>query len=277
MKHKLAIVTGGGGMDCSYSAGALYGLGKSLELKPDILAGSSGSTGSLAYYASEQYDSIKRIWTKLLTSKKLISLKRLNRIIDIDFLIDIVFKEQEPLDAQKICDSNIKLFISATEYDTGKQKFFTNNGKYDIFEALRASKSVPLLFNKKVNIKGINYIDGSISSPLQANITKAIKEGARNLIVIDDEGKMSLSNKLFWSFYSLFVNKGLKKSVESYIQQRSADMEIPDNINSLIIGPNNKLPHTPVNNSKEALGKKFKVGYQDVTHNKDIQSLLNSF
>jgi len=55
--------------------------------------------------------------------------------MDVDYLVDVVFKQQEPLNIKRIRKSNSRLFISATEYKTGNPKFFTNAD--DIFEALR--------------------------------------------------------------------------------------------------------------------------------------------
>ncbi len=71
-KEKLAIVTGGGGMVCDYSAGVLCALGEKLKVNPDIVVGSSGSTGSLAYFVSKQFKSFRNVWINLLTSKKFI-------------------------------------------------------------------------------------------------------------------------------------------------------------------------------------------------------------
>ena len=49
MKEKIAIVCGGGGMKCAYSAGALSSLAIVHNLRnPHVLVGSSGSTGSTA-------------------------------------------------------------------------------------------------------------------------------------------------------------------------------------------------------------------------------------
>lgn len=277
MEKEFAIVTNGGGMNCSYSAGALCSLAKNHNLKePEFLIGSSGSTGSLAYYLAQQYDGIKNIWTNLLASKNFVTFKRLNRIMDIDYLIDEVFKKKEPLDVKKINDSKTKLFISATEYKSGAVKFFTNQSDDNIFESLRASKAIPMAFNKKVNINGIDYIDGSISAPTLINIEKAITEGARNILVIRDGDDVSLITKICWSLYSFFVNKKLGMSIKKYLSQNEKDFTKFDNINIFFISPSRKLKTAPLDNKREHLEDSFHLGFEDIRKNSKLKLFLDS-
>lgn len=255
-ENKIAIVTNGGGMKCSYSAGALCALADIYNLRnPDILIGSSGSTGSLTYYLANQYDSIKNIWTNLLTSQKFISLKRINKIMDVDYLVDTVFKQQEPLNIEKIRKSNSRLFISATEYKTGNPKFFTNND--DIFEALRASKAIPVITAKKVVIDDTSYIDGSISTSFNINIEKAIKEGAKNIIVIKDNEEITFIAKMIYGLYSLFVNKRMRNSLRRHCTVDSHYIEPKTEINIIVISPSKKLKIHSLDNKKEHLEQSF--------------------
>ena len=98
MNGKLALILSGGGMTCAYSAGATVGLVDKYNFKnPDIAIGSSGGAGTLAYYVAGQYDAIRNIWTNLLATRKFINSLRFWKIIDIDYVIDVVFTKQEPL------------------------------------------------------------------------------------------------------------------------------------------------------------------------------------
>lgn len=277
MKKGLAIVTNGGGMKCAYSAGVLYALARDYNLKdPEMLIGSSGSSGSLAYYLAGQYEDIKTIWTELLTSKKFVNIRRVWRIMDIDYLIDGIFKKQAPLNSENINNSETKLFIAATEYKTGQSYFFLNSPENNIFESLRASKAVPIAFNKKVNIRETAYIDGTISSPILVNIKKAISEGANNLIVICDYTDLSLFTKIYWRIYSIFVNKNIAKVLKNYLSQKEIRSEDFKSINMVIVRPSRKLKITPLDNKKEHLEEAFDLGVQDANNNRHLQSFLNS-
>ncbi|MFA5994244.1 MAG: patatin-like phospholipase family protein [Parcubacteria group bacterium] len=271
MKDKLAIITSSGGMKCSYSAGVLCAMAKIYNLRnPDILVGSSGSTGSLAYYLTGQYDSIQNIWTNLLTSPLFISLSRVFKIMDIDYLVDTVFKQQDALDVEKIHKSKSRLFISATEYQTGKPKFFTNTD--NIFEALRASKAIPVITGKKVIIDNVEYIDGSFGASLNINIEKAIKEGARNIIIINDKGgEMAFATKAFYILYSFFTNKNIRKLLRRHCEPNHHLINPQKNINMIIISPSRKLQIHSLDNKKQHLEESFSLGYEDLKNNQDFK------
>ena len=106
MKNKTAIIMSGGGMTCSYGAGSILALAEKYNLeKPDIVIAGSGNAGTLAYFVAQQYDSIFNIWSNLLATKKFIDLGRILKIIDIDYLIDEVFKKQAPIDEERVYSS----------------------------------------------------------------------------------------------------------------------------------------------------------------------------
>ena len=125
MNNKTAIIMSGGGMSCSYGVGALLALVEKFNFKkPAIAIAGSGSSGTMSYFVAEQYDSIRNIWTNLLSTKKFINPFRITKIIDIDYLIDEVFKKQDALDEEKIYNSKITYLIPATNVDTGEIEYF---------------------------------------------------------------------------------------------------------------------------------------------------------
>lgn len=274
MKEKIAIVTNGGGMKCAYSAGVLCGLAEVHNLyNPDILVGSSGSAGTLACYLTGQYNSIKNIWTNLLATDKFISFKRIKKIMNLDYLINDVLTHLEPLQVNSILKSGSKIFIATTEYNTGKSRFFTNTD--DILLCLRASKAIPIITNTKVIINNTQYIDGSISSPFNANIEKAVKEGAKNIIVIADDESLSFSVRVFWYIYSFFVNKELKKTLRMYCKKSTHKIALHNNINMLVIKPSRELKTNSLDINKEHLIDSFNLGYNDIKYNKKIKDFIS--
>jgi len=73
-------------MACSYSVGSALALAKEYHLTtPDIVVAGSGSSGTMAYFVSEQYKSIRNIWENLLSTKNFVDLKRFWKIMDIDY------------------------------------------------------------------------------------------------------------------------------------------------------------------------------------------------
>lgn len=275
MKNKIALICDGGGMKCVYSAGVLAALAKELNFTdPDIVVGSSGSI-SFTYYISQQYDSIENIWTNLLASKKFISFKRLFPIMDINYMVDIVFKKQDPLQTDKIINSKIKAFFNVTNYDTGESEYISNNGESDMFEIMRASTAVPLIFNKIIEINGKKYIDGQITSSLGKNIKKAVEEGADKIIIIhyENEDDLSLLAKVFWKICSIFMNKPIRRAISEYIAGKH-NFPFPKNIPIYIIKPKVSLHIGMLDNNRKHLKESFDLGYNDVIKDKILKEFI---
>lgn len=275
MNSKSAIVISGGGMNCAYSAGALCCLAEVYGFRDaDILVGSSGSAGSLAYYSTRQYGSIKNIWTNLLATKKFISLARVSKIMDLDYLVDEVFGRLDPLATSLLKESTSKVFISTTTYETGESKFFTNID--DIFQVLKASKAIPFISNKKVAIGGVKYIDGSISSTFSDNVKKATMEGAKNIIAINDDESFSFSTKMFWITCSFFVNKNLQKAIRNYCKTKNNKVSMQSGVNYLFIKPSRKLKTSALDVDRGHLTDSFNLGYNDTESNRDLKEFIQS-
>ena len=92
---KTAIICAGGGMRSAHGGGFLYALGTQLNIRPDIIVASSGNAGNAIYFCAEQFDDLKNIWLERLSTSKFISFLRPFRVMDIDYLVDEVFKKQD--------------------------------------------------------------------------------------------------------------------------------------------------------------------------------------
>ncbi|MBI2050827.1 MAG: hypothetical protein HYT31_03395 [Parcubacteria group bacterium] len=187
---KIAVVASGGGMSCGYAAGAMVALAREYGFKePDFLIAGSGSTGTFAYYAAKQYDAITRVWTEALAARKFINRLRLWKIIDVDYLIDVIMKQDNPLVLRKVKTSPSELLIAATNADTGGIVYFSDKEREDeeeIFELLRASKAMPIAFGKLIAVDGGRYCDSELSADLRAHIREAVRRGAERIIAINN-------------------------------------------------------------------------------------------
>lgn len=273
MEDKIAIIASGGGMKCSYSVGVILALIEKYEFtEPDIAIGGSGSAGTLAYYVAKQYDSIKNIWSNLLSTNKFINTFRFWRAIDIDYLIDVVFKVQDPLSVDKIFSSKIHFLVPSTNYENGKVEYFSNYKKDNIFEALRAAKALPIVYGKTTSIKNKRYCDTSNSSSIEINTLKALRLGANKLIIINNS-----SNSCFKDFilklWSLSKNSEFRKNYSRYSSKRE-NFWIPRNIKVMVFSPKKKLKITRLNNNKGLLKETIAQGYSEVLSNKEIKSFL---
>ena|SRR3989338_7140580 len=153
MTNNLAIITSGGGLRCSFGVGVMLALAERLGIQePSYLISCSGSAGTGAYFVSKQYDSIRNIWSNLLSTKKFVDTSRFWKMIDIDYLIDKVFKKLDPLDLKAFHASPINYFIPALNRQTGNIDYFSNRDETDIYEVLRATKAMPIAFKLNPNV-----------------------------------------------------------------------------------------------------------------------------
>jgi len=273
IKKKLALVTSGGGTECAYSAGAILALAENYILKdPDIIIGGSGSTVALSYYISGQYESIRNIWINLLDTNKLIDVFRINKILDIDYLIDTIFKKQDVLNSKKVYASKSLYLIAATNSKTGKLEYFSNKDGTNIFENMRASMALPIAYNKTVRIKGKQFCDTPISSSIELNVKKAIDLGANKIIVINNEYIPPIMGSLFeaWLFLK---NKHFKKNYnnESKLQK---NFNLLQNVKLLYIAPKKKIKTEILDSNKKHIKSTFEQGYKEILENKELKKFL---
>jgi predicted patatin/cPLA2 family phospholipase len=274
MKEKTAIILIGGGMRSSHGAGFLYALATQFGItQPDIMIGSSGDAGNVAYFAAGQYESIKKIWCELLSTSDFISMWRLRKIMDIDYLVDTVFKKQEPLAIEQLRNSPIELFIPVTHARTGHCEYLTKDTQVDFFEILRATAAIPIFYGKQVSILGEKYVDGELTPTIVDHVKKALSAGATRILVITNKTPLTRFNTLETKIYTHFVSKGLREAVLREISTSVSCVTAPG-ATVLCVGP--RISIRSLTNAKEKLRANFDRGVEDARAMKDELSALFS-
>ncbi len=170
---------------------------------------SSASVGNTFAYLSERERHIgRKMWTEELTSEKFIlkpPLRRLLRgemVVDVDYLVDVVFKQRYPFSIERIGEAKESVYFPLLNVDRGEIEFFSTsseappfvvrNGKQvpihrvrldgNLYEVIRAAKAVPFLYNKVITINGARYVDGGIREPLTLDIPEA--KGSKRIIIV---------------------------------------------------------------------------------------------
>lgn len=273
-RGKTAIIMVGGGMKSAHGAGFLYALGTELGItEPDIIIGSSGDAGNVLYFCSGQYESGKHIWMELLSTPKFISLIRFWRLMDIDYLIDVVFRQQEPLDEEKLRMTPIQWLIPISDYDTGRTLYSGAHDNLDPFEILRAAKATPFLFRKYVSLARRRYIDGEFGPTLQDHVAQVLSRGARNIVIINHFRTWTRPKKLLMRLWAHLVPLGLHDAV---IRDISTDVKLfsAPHARVLFLSPQG-LPCGTATRNKEKIKATFDRGVQDALALKDeLQELF---
>ncbi len=178
------LVVQGGGMRGIYSMASLMaleelGFGKSF----DHVLGSSAGAINGAYFLAGQAKLAVTVYLDDISNRNFINYFRFSKIADIDFLVDSVLKKQKYLDTDKVIHSSSTLHIILTDFKTGEAKVFSNRDKgLDLMESMRATASMPILYNRVIYVNGSGYIDGGISDSIP--LFRAIDLGCTDIVVV---------------------------------------------------------------------------------------------
>jgi len=278
---KVSIISEGEGACAAYALGVLDSLYSHYGLKRvDYVAGSSGSLPLLAYYVSGQFSLAKDKFIKYLSSGKVLRLDHISqrkKIIDIDYIVDTIFKKKMPLNTKKLKESKTKFIIPATDLTTGKVRYFNNNSKYDFFEILRAGMAMPFLYNKSVKIGKKEYFDGAYGDPFPLSVG-GIKNSKRIIIVTRD---MTFINKIERVVSRIFKSK-FEKGKYSALDHREGIYKrkmkeirlLNKDKNTIVIEIKKNYPM--FDNRKETLKRLKKTGYSDTVNNKEVAELIET-
>ncbi len=273
--EKTAIVCSGGGMTSAHGGGFLYALGTKLGIThPDIIIGSSGDAGNIAYFSTGQYENIRRIWEDELSTPRFISPLRLWRLMDIDYLIDVVFKKTERLDTKKLQESTIRWFVPITDFETGHTRYVSADDHIDAFEMLRASAAIPILFGKKVLIQGRLYTDGEFGPVLQDHISQALRQGAKRIVVITHTTPWTHASRAVLQAYAAHTPEGMRDAIIRDISTDVFKMTAPG-ADVLTFVPRNLSAHFATRN-RDKLQQTFERGVDDaLTHAEELRTLFS--
>ncbi len=182
-KRTFGLVIQGGGMRAAYSCAAMttlleYGLTDVFE---HVVGASAGAMNG-AYYLSAD-PGAANIYTDEITNKNFVNLLRRDKRVDIDYIIDIVLKHKRPLDLDKLKKSYSKLHIIVTNARNGRKEVLSEHADFvEIYEELRATAALPMLYDKTVQIKDKWYIDGGVADLIPVDV--AHKLGCTDIVVV---------------------------------------------------------------------------------------------
>lgn len=197
-------------------------------------------------------------------------------LLDIDYMVDEVFKKKIPLDSNNLKNSKMHLIIPLTNARTGKPHYIDNKSNEDFFEILRAATAAPFVYGKLIKIKNERYFDGSFSDALP--IEHPSVKNSRKIIILTrpdyDSQKINiekfLSGMLKWK-----LEKGVFKALKEYSLVYNEHIERINKLEKngdIIIRPSKKISR--FNNSNKAILASIRHGYNDVVSNRKILQLI---
>lgn len=178
-----ALVLEGGSLRSMFTAGVLDVMIEQ-EIELSYINGVSAGTMCGMNYITRQIGRTLRVNTEYLHDRRYISFMNLwrNRLIfNFDFLFGELSTELVPYDFKAFEESPQKFEVVATRCRTGKPEFFEKGVCKDMYAAVQASSSMPVL-SRMITVEGKKYLDGGISLPIAYQ--RALDLGYEKVVVI---------------------------------------------------------------------------------------------
>jgi NTE family protein len=193
-KPRVALVIGSGSVKCAAALGLMKVLARE-HIDVDMVVGCSGgsiyaSLIALGWSVERATDATLKMWTREVTARRntrailQLALPFIFKFDETFGLIDdrlINRRLAEGFEGATFADTNIPLFVTATDLYNGEQVVLSEGS---VADAVRASISIPFIFPPQ-KLNGRYFIDGFQSDPLPIGV--AIKEGADIIIAMGFE------------------------------------------------------------------------------------------
>lgn len=176
----------GGGLRGIYAAGILDCCIAN-QIHFDCCIGVSAGSANMASYLSGQQERNYRYYQEYSLRKAYMGIGNLihtGSYIDLEYVYGTLSKSngEDPLDYPALMANPAKLFVVATEAETGQVHYFTKEHLHqDDYRIFMASSCVPGV-NRPFELDGVKYFDGALSDPVP--IEKAFREGCDRVVLI---------------------------------------------------------------------------------------------
>ena len=202
-----ALVLEGGSLKCSFTAGILDVLLDADFPEFKYYYGVSSGSMAMSYYISKQRKNFIKVSRALVENPSFISYRNTfseQGLMNLEFLkgyVDDTYKFDE-----EAADRNSKgknIYIVATDYDTGNPHYLTpSKGKW--LNYMMASSTLPFITKGRTQVEGAWMFDGGYSDGIP--IKKAIKDGAKNILVIRTRPAEAKIDKSYVSLMAEYWN-----------------------------------------------------------------------
>ena len=216
---KLGLVVEAGAMRGVYSGGVLLALHLLNAVNVfDVAYGTSAGAINAAHFLSGAGHLKAATYYKALADSKFYNPLRFHRVVDVDYLMNDVFRQLIPMEMERIIASDTPLRIGVLNRTDAKGEVLELPhdlpGAWDL---IRATVSMPLLYNKTVEIRGKQYADGGL--PIPFPLEAAIFDKCTHLLILrtlDPDAPIDLNHPIFYYLYSHFFARYNRKLIEIY-------------------------------------------------------------
>ncbi|MBR6233080.1 MAG: patatin family protein [Erysipelotrichaceae bacterium] len=273
-KIKTSLVLEGGGMRGAYSAGALAWLiDQGIEF--DCCYGISTGAVHMVSFLMKSKEFLYELPVNKITDPRIVGIRpllRCGRIVDYDYLFDVILAKEENYDISplKDCkDGQIGL------YSLSKGKTFYHSTKDISMKLLEASTSLPIL-GTIVKEDGEEYLDGGITDMIP--IQKAVDDGCKRHLIITtkpgDYERKPAKPFVVWLMKKSYpqcenISEDYKIRHINYMKQINMIKDLEKKKEAVYIYPSRHSNVTRLGGSFEELDALYKLGYSDMENRKE--------
>lgn len=178
-----ALVLEGGSLRSMFSAAVLdFFLEQDLKFNGSF--GSSAGSLTLISYIAGQYERTKRVNLNFAQEKEYLGFKsffKYKSVFNFDYMFNEISDVYIPLDRKEFETSACDFTATATNCRSGQTAFYNKNSCPNIYKAVSAGSSMPLL-SPIVDVFGEPCLDGGITNAVPYQ--KAIDEGYDKIVVV---------------------------------------------------------------------------------------------
>lgn len=265
----------------AYVLGAVDALFSHYGLKQvDVVTGTSGSVGTLAYYAAGQFYPGYYIWTEEIPRADFLSFfnpLRGKPIMDIDYLIDESFKKKIPITVKNLKNSKTKLVASLASRNTGAVEYIdAHTCQHDFFEVLRATMAAPIVYNKTVQLGSEHYFDAFFSDPIP--LDNPFVQDTRKIIILSKplEFKPNVRGHKLAIMFKPFLTDVTYTAMLKRDQVRQARVDECKELathGDILIAPTAMSTQT-LDNRRASIERLIEQGYRDAVAHPQLQKLM---
>jgi predicted patatin/cPLA2 family phospholipase len=199
----VAVVIQGGAMRSIYCLGAVRALAEDIHMGQvdSIHVASAGCVSGMvlaSQITSSNSSTVSEMGEQLvgkLAGLRFIDQRRIRKVVDVDYLVGVT-KEVTSVTVNGLKRHNLTFDVSLTNAASGSATHLDVSGCTSdgaLYEALRATMAIPVLYPPKVTIKGVQYIDGGIADPLP--VMRAFERQPKVVVAISNVAKGTLGEE----------------------------------------------------------------------------------
>lgn len=175
--RRVALVIEGGGMRGVVSVGMVAAL-EQLELADcfDEIHGASAGTFAGAFLLARQATYLAGIYPHGFGNPEFVRLRRALRggaVFNLDYVINVIWREQRPLRTDRVLANPIEFHCTATDADTAEIVDLTDLADdSEIRSAMLASSRLPWLAGGPVPFRGMHLLDATLAEAIPVHVAQ---------------------------------------------------------------------------------------------------------